>query len=110
MVPIREIGRGLSEEIRWSQSRKSPGSNQRKSRIPHPKWQERPLALVVLKPSQQVTVQQLREHLAAAFARWQLPDQILLVNSIPKTSVGKLNKKVIRAEYAGLYGHVADPS
>jgi fatty-acyl-CoA synthase len=78
--------------------------------LPHPMWQERPLALVVLKPGHQVTVQQLHEHLSAAFARWQLPDQILLVNSIPKTSVGKLNKKVIRAEYAGLYGHAADQS
>lgn len=78
--------------------------------LPHPKWQERPFALVVLKPGHHVTVHQLHEHLSAAFARWQLPDQILLVNSIPKTSVGKQNKKVIRAEYAGLYGHAADQS
>jgi fatty-acyl-CoA synthase len=78
--------------------------------LPHPKWQERPLALVVLKPGHHVTVQQLHEHLSAAFASWQLPDRILLVNSIPKTSVGKLNKKVIRAEYAGLYGQAADQS
>jgi fatty-acyl-CoA synthase len=78
--------------------------------LPHPKWQERPFALVVLKPDHQVTVQQLREHLSAAFARWQLPDEILLVSSIPKTSVGKLNKKVIRAEYAGLYVQAAEQS
>jgi len=64
----------------------------------------------VLKSGQQVRVQQLREHLSAAFARWQLPDQILLVNSLPKTTVGKLDKKVIRAEYVGLYGQQADQS
>jgi fatty-acyl-CoA synthase len=72
--------------------------------LPHPRWEERPLALVVLKPGHQASVQQLHEHLSTAFARWQLPDQILLVNSIPRTSVGKLNKKVIRAAYLGLYG------
>jgi fatty-acyl-CoA synthase len=71
--------------------------------VPHPKWQERPLALVVLKPGHQVTLQQVREHLSATFAKWQLPDQVLFVESIPKTSVGKINKKAMRAEYAGLY-------
>jgi fatty-acyl-CoA synthase len=72
--------------------------------IPHPKWQERPLALVVLKQGHQVTPRQLHEHLSKAFAKWQLPDEVLLVECIPKTSVGKLNKKAIRAEYAALYG------
>ncbi len=71
--------------------------------IPHPKWQERPLALVVLKPGHQATRQELHAHLSETFAKWQLPDQVLFVNSIPRTSVGKLNKKVIRAEYAELY-------
>jgi len=71
--------------------------------IPHPKWQERPLALVVLNQGHQVTLQQLREHLSKAFAKWQMPDQVLFVECIPKTSVGKLNKKAIRAEYAALY-------
>ncbi len=71
--------------------------------IPHPKWQERPLALVVLKPGHQVTLDQLHQHLSDAFAKWQLPDQVLFVDSIPRTSVGKLNKKIIRAEYAALY-------
>lgn len=71
--------------------------------IPHPKWQERPLALVVLKPGHQATLQQLHEYLSRTFAKWQLPDQVLFVECIPKTSVGKLNKKVIRAEHAALY-------
>ena len=71
--------------------------------VPHPRWQERPLALVVLEPGRPATAEELIEHLAGAFKRWQLPDRILFVASLPKTSVGKLNKKAIRAEYAGLY-------
>ncbi|MBS0612886.1 MAG: long-chain-fatty-acid--CoA ligase, partial [Proteobacteria bacterium] len=66
--------------------------------IPHAKWQERPLALVVLKPGHEATVEQLHAHLASAFAKWQLPDQILFVEAIPKTSVGKNDKKRMRAE------------
>lgn len=71
--------------------------------VPHPKWQERPLALVVLAPGEKVTLEQLHEHLSARFARWQLPERVLFVDRIPVTSVGKVNKKVIRAEYADVY-------
>ena len=58
---------------------------------------------MVLKPGQQATQEQLREHLTSAFAKWQLPDQVLFVEAIPKTSVGKLDKKRIRAEHADRY-------
>lgn len=71
--------------------------------ITHPKWQERPLALVTLRPGHSVTVEQIHEHLSTAFAKWQLPDEVLFVDTIPKTSVGKLNKKAVRAEYADRY-------
>jgi len=71
--------------------------------IPHPTWGERPLALVVLKPTLTATQQELLEHLSTSFSKWQLPDQVLFVGSIQKTSVGKLDKKVVRAEYASLY-------
>jgi len=71
--------------------------------IQHPRWQERPLALVVLKPGQTATVAELHAHLLQSFAKWQLPDTVLFVSEIPKTSVGKLNKKVIRGAYADLY-------
>jgi fatty-acyl-CoA synthase len=71
--------------------------------VPHPQWQERPLALVVLEPGRQATCEELLAHLTGAFCRWQLPERILFVASIPKTSVGKLNKKAIRAEYADVY-------
>lgn len=58
---------------------------------------------MVLRPGQQATQEQLQEHLTSAFAKWQLPDQVLFVEAIPKTSVGKLDKKRIRAEHAGRY-------
>jgi len=71
--------------------------------IAHPVWDERPLALVVLDGARNATQEELRAHLAATFEKWQLPDAILFVGSIPKTSVGKLDKKRVRAEYAHLY-------
>jgi acyl-CoA synthetase (AMP-forming)/AMP-acid ligase II len=64
---------------------------------PHPKWDERPVALVVLKAGAGVTAQQIREHLAKNFARWQLPDDIIFVDSIPLTGTGKMDKKAVRA-------------
>jgi len=76
--------------------------------IPHPRWEERPLALVVLreeyrdKPAEEVE-RELKEHLSKKFAKWQLPDKILFVREIPKTSVGKFDKKVIREQYKDLY-------
>jgi fatty-acyl-CoA synthase len=78
--------------------------------IPHPMWQERPLALVVLEPGRRLTRQELWDHLASTFSKWQLPDQIIFVDSIPKTSVGKLNKKLLRAEYGALYATASEPS
>lgn len=71
--------------------------------IRHPRWQERPLALVVLRPGRTASADDLRTHLLGAFAKWQLPDEILFVDRIPRTSVGKLDKKVIRAEHADHY-------
>jgi len=74
--------------------------------IEHPKWQERPLALVALRPGQSATPQALRDHLRSAFADWQLPDEILFVETIPKTSVGKNDKKRIRQEHAQRYAGI----
>ena len=72
--------------------------------VPHPKWDERPLALIVLREGfESVSKDEIREYLAKKFAKWQLPDEILFVESIPRTSVGKLNKKVMRMEYNDLY-------
>jgi fatty-acyl-CoA synthase len=73
--------------------------------VAHPKWEERPLALVVLREEfrEKVSGEEIREHLARKFARWQLPDEVIFVDAIPKTSVGKVDKKVIREEYRGIY-------
>ena len=68
--------------------------------IPDEKWQERPLAAVVLRDGASATPEELREHLAASFAKWQLPDAFAFVPQVPRTSVGKFDKKVIRAQYA----------
>lgn len=73
--------------------------------VTHPKWEERPLALVVLRPESEgkVDAEEIRSHLAKKFAKWQLPDTVLFVESIPKTSVGKSNKKFIREEHKDIY-------
>lgn len=73
--------------------------------VEHPKWQERPLAIVVLREQfkGRVSADDIRAHIAKRFAKWQLPDEVLFVDSIPKTSVGKINKKVIRQEHKDIY-------
>ena len=63
------------------------------------RWAERPLALVVLKPGASATPDELREFLAPKVARWWLPERWTFVDELPKTSVGKLDKKLIRSEY-----------
>ncbi len=68
--------------------------------VPHPKWQERPLAVVVAKDGTQPTPDDLRDFLAGRFAKWQLPDAFVFVNEIPRTSVGKFLKVKLREQYA----------
>ncbi|PYT70542.1 MAG: long-chain fatty acid--CoA ligase [Acidobacteria bacterium] len=68
--------------------------------IPHPKWQERPLAAVVLKDGASATAEELRAFLAASFAKWQLPDAFVFLDSIPRTSVGKFKKIALREQFA----------
>ncbi len=65
---------------------------------PHPKWDERPVALVLPAEGRSVLPDEVIEHCASAFAKWQLPDDVLVVESIPLTSTGKIDKKVIRAQ------------
>ena len=69
--------------------------------VPHERWQERPLAAVVLKDGQEATEEELLEHIAPKFAKWWLPDRIEFVNEIPKTSVGKFKKSALRERFAG---------
>jgi fatty-acyl-CoA synthase len=68
--------------------------------IPHPKWQERPLAAVVLKEGAQATPDELRGFLADSFAKWQLPDVFVFMDAIPRTSVGKFKKSALRDQFA----------
>jgi len=68
--------------------------------IPHPKWQERPLAAVVLKDDARATPEELRAFLAQSFAKWQLPDAFVFLEAIPRTSVGKFKKIALREQFA----------
>jgi len=67
--------------------------------IPHPKWQERPLAVVVAKTGVNLTAEHLRIFLGARFAKWQLPDDFVFVAELPHTSTGKLLKTKLREMY-----------
>ena len=68
--------------------------------VPHPKWQERPLAAVVLKEGVTATPEELRDFLAKSFAKWQLPDAFVFLSEIPRTSVGKFQKTALREQFA----------
>ena len=69
--------------------------------LPHPKWEERPLALVVLREEfkGKISKDEILDHLRPKFAKWQLPDDVRFVDEIPKTSVGKFNKIEIKDMY-----------
>ncbi|MEV0850122.1 long-chain fatty acid--CoA ligase [Streptomyces sp. NPDC049954] len=68
--------------------------------VPDEKWGERPLATVVLKEGASAGLPELRAFLAGRIAKWQLPERWTVIESVPKTSVGKFDKKVLRARYA----------
>jgi len=68
--------------------------------VPDERWQERPMAAVVVKSGAQVTAQELRDFLADKVVRWWLPERWTFVDEIPRTSVGKYDKKTIRARHA----------
>jgi fatty-acyl-CoA synthase len=64
--------------------------------MPHERWSERPLACVVLAEGQSATAEELREHLRSRVAKWWLPDEFAFIDEVPKTSVGKFDKKSLR--------------
>ncbi len=68
--------------------------------IPDPKWSERPLVCVVLSPGKSPSAEELLQFLVERVPRWWLPDQWTFIDEIPKTSVGKFDKKVMRAAFA----------
>ncbi len=68
--------------------------------MPDPKWQERPLACVVVRAGCSVTLDSVRAHLEAnGFARWQLPARVEFIEAVPRTAVGKFDKKVLRTQF-----------
>jgi fatty-acyl-CoA synthase len=72
--------------------------------VPDDRWQERPLAAVVVNSDAAVTAGELRKHLCDKVARFWLPERWTFIDEVPKTSVGKFDKKVIRSRYAdGVY-------
>jgi fatty-acyl-CoA synthase len=68
--------------------------------MPHERWTERPLACVVVKEGCSCTPEALREHLTPLVAKWWLPDEFAFIEAVPKTSVGKFDKKVLRQQLA----------
>jgi fatty-acyl-CoA synthase len=71
--------------------------------VPHADWSERPLAVVVPKPGCRPTIDELRAHLAPRFAKWWLPDAVVLVESLPKTGTGKYMKHQVRDAHKAHY-------
>jgi fatty-acyl-CoA synthase len=69
--------------------------------VPHPKWDERPVAVVVLRPEATATSEELREFLSSRFAKWQLPDAFVFLDELPHTSTGKLSKLELRKRFTG---------
>jgi len=69
--------------------------------VPHPKWSERPLACVVVKPGEELAKEELIAFLRERLNKWQLPDDVVFIDEVPKTSVGKFSKKTLRDKFAG---------
>jgi fatty-acyl-CoA synthase len=67
--------------------------------IPDDRWGERPLAAVVLRDGMHATDEELREHLGAEFAKWQLPERIEFIGGIPRTATGKFKKTALRERF-----------
>jgi fatty-acyl-CoA synthase len=71
--------------------------------VPHPKWDERPLAVVVLKAGETATPDELLAFIEPSFAKWWLPDRIEFAAEIPRTSAGKFKKSALREKYRDHY-------
>jgi fatty-acyl-CoA synthase len=67
--------------------------------VPDPRWDERPLACVVRKDDSSVDAAALAAYLAGHVAKWQIPERWSFIDEVPKTSVGKFDKKVLRARH-----------
>lgn len=68
--------------------------------VAHPKWDERPLLIVQCHEDVSLTSEDLKQHIARSAAKWEVPDAVLFVDHIPLTATGKLDKKLLRKQYA----------
>jgi len=68
--------------------------------VSHPKWAERPLACVVVKPGEELSKEDVLEFLRGRLTKWQVPDDVVFIDEVPKTSVGKFSKKTLRDKFA----------
>jgi fatty-acyl-CoA synthase len=68
--------------------------------MPHPKWSERPMACVVVAEGQTLTREEVLDYLRDRLNSWQLPDDVVFIDEVPKTSVGKFSKKTLRDRFA----------
>jgi fatty-acyl-CoA synthase len=69
--------------------------------VGHPKWVERPLLVVVLKPEQRATKKDILDYLSGKIAEWWMPDEVVFVDSIPHSATGKIQKTALRERFAG---------
>ena len=70
--------------------------------VPSEKWSERPLACVVVKPGETLTKDEILDYLGPKVAKWRLPDEVVFIDEVPKTSVGKFSKKTLRERFADM--------
>ena len=66
--------------------------------VPHPKWDERPVLVVVRKPGTNPEKQSILDHVAGSFAKWQVPDDVIFMDEIPHTATGKISKLTLRRQ------------
>jgi fatty-acyl-CoA synthase len=69
--------------------------------VHHPKWDERPLLVVVMKPGQNVTKKDILDYLSGKIAKWWMPDAVVIMDMIPHTATGKIQKAALRERFAG---------
>jgi len=67
--------------------------------VPHPKWHERPLLVIVKQPGADPAKADILAHVATKLAKWQVPDDVVFVDSLPLTATGKISKKDLRAQF-----------
>ena len=68
----------------------------------HPKWDERPIVIAIKKPDAEVTEQELLDYYDDKIAKWQIPDKVIFVDSIPLTGTGKMLKRDLREQYGNV--------